>query len=146
MVSESRSNMFVTAYYSILDRETGALTYASAGHNLALYMPQDGAAQPITTAGVPLGVVAAAEIGQARLHLAAGDVVLFFTDGLTEAINAAGEAFGEVRLAETLQRCRTCPAGEIADALETALQEFTGDNAQPDDFTLIVVKRDEHVD
>ncbi|MCX6031473.1 MAG: GAF domain-containing protein [Chloroflexi bacterium] len=95
-VSDSAADMFVTAYYSILDPRRHILTYASAGHNLALYAPADDQPPvPMTTAGIALGVVVPANFTQKTLALASGDVVLFYTDGVTEAINAAEEQFGE---------------------------------------------------
>lgn len=143
MLADSRSDMFVTAYYSVLDAENHVLTYASAGHNLGLYAPADGCAgSSLVTEGMPLGIMAPLEIGQKRLAMAPGDVVLFYTDGVTEAVNAADEPFGEERLLDVLCTNRGRPAAEIADAIETAVREFTGDIQLYDDFTLVLIQRD----
>jgi sigma-B regulation protein RsbU (phosphoserine phosphatase) len=143
MVTNSTSDMFVTVYYSTLDAQTHTLSYASAGHNLALHISTDsGVSQPLMTAGIPLGIIAAAEIGQKSLHLNPGDVVLFYSDGVTEALNPAGEEFGETRLAETVRaHCRE-PAAAIAEAIAYSVQKFVGDQAQYDDCTLILLQRD----
>lgn len=98
------------------------------------------------TAGIPLGVVSGAVFGQKTLLLAPGDVVLFYTDGVLEAQNAAGEDFGEARLATVLREHRDASAEAIADAIDAAVQAFTGDVAQYDDFTLILVKREPDAD
>jgi len=143
IVSDSSADMFVTAYYSILDVRNHLLTYASAGHNLALYAPAgEGAPEPMTTAGIVLGIVSPVTIGQKTLYLAPGDVVLFYTDGVTEAVNAASEEFGSARLAALVVAHRDQPAEAIADAIEAAVHEFAGDAPQFDDFTLILLKRD----
>jgi sigma-B regulation protein RsbU (phosphoserine phosphatase) len=134
--------MFITAYCSVLDPVGHTLTYASAGHNLAFYLPASGAAAaPLTTAGIPLGIVPEARIEQKTLALAPGDVVLFYTDGVTEAMNAADEMFGDERLAAVLAAHRDEPAEAIAVAIEAAVQDFIGDAPQYDDVTLILLKR-----
>jgi sigma-B regulation protein RsbU (phosphoserine phosphatase) len=143
ILADSAAEMFVTAYYSILDTTEHVLSYASAGHNLALYAAADGAeATPLITAGIPLGVVTPAHIEQKTLALQPGDVVLFYTDGVTESLDALGEEFGQERLATLLWGRRRQPAEEIAAAIETAVREFAGENCQYDDLTLIVVKRE----
>jgi len=142
IVADSTSDFFVTAYYALLDVHRHTLIYASAGHNLALHAPaDDGAPQPLTTKGIPLGIVADAEIEQKALPLLPGDVVLFYTDGVTEAMNAADEEFGGERLAALLRTQRAASAEAIADAIEAAVRDFVGDAVQHDDFALIVVKR-----
>jgi sigma-B regulation protein RsbU (phosphoserine phosphatase) len=142
VVADSTSDYFVTAYYALLDAQRHTLIYSSAGHNLALYVPADGAApRPLTTLGVPLGIVTGAVIEQQALALEPGDVVLFYTDGVTEALNLAGEEFGAERLALLLHTQRSAPAETIADAIEAAVRDFVGGAVQHDDFALIVVKR-----
>lgn len=143
ILSDSTSDMFVTAYYSVLDSERHRLTYASAGHNLAFFCPADGGVPtPMITGGIALGIVDEAEIEQKTLDLAPGDVVLFYTDGAAEAIDATDAAFGEERLAAVLREQRAQPAEAIAEAIEAAVQAFVAGQPQYDDFTLILVKRE----
>jgi len=94
------------------------------------------------TEGMPLGIIAPIEIEQRSLNLAPGDVVLFYTDGVTEAVNAADEPFGDEHLMEVLCANRGRPAEEIADAIEAAVRDFTGDILPYDDLTLVLIKRD----
>ena len=142
MVADSRADYFVTVYYSVLDLRSHILTYASAGHNLAIYAPAgDAPPEPMLTDGIPLGIVTPVEIGQKRIALAPGDVVLFYTDGVLDAQNAAGEDFGDKRLLETIAAHRGGSAEAIAAAIEAAVQVFVGGEMPYDDFTLIVVKR-----
>ncbi len=144
MLADSASDMFVTAYYSVLDPEKHRLTVASAGHNLAVYAPA-GAGEPIPliTAGIPLGILTPAGIGEQQLELAPGDLVVFYTDGVSEAFSAGGEAFGDERLMALVKENRAMTASEIAAAIAEAVQAFIGDETQSDDITLIVLKRDE---
>ncbi len=143
ILADSMSDTFVTAYYSVLEVGGHALTYASAGHNLALYAPAGGGpAEPMITGGIALGIIPDAEFEQKTLELSPGDVVLFYTDGAPDTLNAAGEEFGEERLAEVLRAHRHEPAEAIADAIDTAVRAFAGEAAQYDDLTLIVVKRE----
>ncbi len=145
MVADSTAEMFVTAYYSILNPRSHTLTYASGGHNLALYAGTDdsGPACPLITNGLALGILSPVEFQQKTLLMAPGDVVLFYTDGLNEALNRSGDAFGDDRLASLLAEVRHLPAEGIAEAIESALSEFVGDISQYDDLTLIVLKRNE---
>lgn len=143
IISDSTSDMFVTAYYSILDSERHELTYASAGHNLAFYSPADGRLpEPMITGGIALGIIDEAEIEEKTLALAPGDLVLFYTDGAVDALNAEGAAFGEESLIELLHAQRDQPAEAIADAIDAAVRAFAADSPQYDDFTLILVKRE----
>ncbi len=143
ILSDSTSDMFVTAYYSVLDTATHRLTYASGGHNLAFYAPADGCqVEEMITAGIALGIIEQTDIEQKYLDLRPGDVVLFYTDGAIDTLNAAGEAFGEEHLRDILCDHRHEPAEAIAAAIDHAVQSFAGDQAQYDDFTLVLVKRD----
>ncbi|HEX9115254.1 MAG TPA: PP2C family protein-serine/threonine phosphatase, partial [Anaerolineae bacterium] len=142
IVSDSTTDMFITAYYSILDHRRHILTYASAGHNLAFYMPADGEPEPMTTEGLVLGIINPVHIGQRSLLLAPGDLVMFYTDGVNEALSREGKEFGQERLAGLLSQHRGEPAEAIVDAIEGALREFGGGSAQYDDVTLLLLKRD----
>jgi sigma-B regulation protein RsbU (phosphoserine phosphatase) len=142
ILADSTSDMFVTAYYSVLEPAGGRLIYASAGHNLALYAGSGRAhPSPMITGGIALGIIPDAEFEQKVLDLSPGDVVLFYTDGALDTHNAAGEEFGEERLAEVLLAARDQPAEAIADTIDGAVRAFAGEAAQYDDLTLIVVKR-----
>jgi serine phosphatase RsbU (regulator of sigma subunit)/putative methionine-R-sulfoxide reductase with GAF domain len=143
IVTDSAADMFVTAYYSVLDTDQHALTYASAGHNLALFAPAHDPIQPITTHGLALGILTPAHIQQKTVDLGPGDIVLFYTDGVTDARNSGGESFSDRRLAAVLTAHRDAPAEIIADAIDAAVHDFVGPSAQYDDVTLVLLKRDE---
>lgn len=142
IISDSASDMFVTAHYGLLDITAHRLTYSSAGHNLALYVPGDGGqARELMTTGLALGIVSDAQFEQKAVDLLPGDVVLFYTDGAIDTLNAQGESFGETRLTECLCAHRGEPAEAIADAIDASVREWAGGEAQYDDFTLIVMRR-----
>jgi sigma-B regulation protein RsbU (phosphoserine phosphatase) len=142
ILSDSTSDMFVTAHYGVLDIVRHHLTYASAGHNLALHATAAAAdADPLTAHGLALGISRDAEFEQKSVDLQPGDVVLFYTDGAIDTLNDAGEEFGEERLSTLLREHKAQPAESIAGAIDSAVQAWAGAVAQYDDLTLIVIKR-----
>jgi sigma-B regulation protein RsbU (phosphoserine phosphatase) len=142
MLADSASDMFVTAYYCVLDPDVHSLTIASAGHNLAVFAPAgEGDPVPLTTPGIPLGILMPARIGERVVMLSPGDVVVFYTDGVSEALSPEVEPFGEERLHELVRDNRSLAASEIASVVAEAVQAFIGDETQSDDITLIVLKR-----
>jgi sigma-B regulation protein RsbU (phosphoserine phosphatase) len=143
LVSDSTSEMFVTVYYAELDHAQHTLIYASGGHNLAYYVPATGdEPQPMITEGIALGILTPIRVEQKSIRLAPGDLVVFYTDGVTDMLNDEGEAFGEERLSALLAAHHHECAAEIADTIENALQEFAGGAGQYDDVTLVLLKRD----
>ncbi len=135
--------MFVTAHYGVLDIVSHRLDYASAGHNLALHAEREGCeARSLTANGLALGISVDVQFEQKTVDLQPGDVVLFYTDGAIDTLNASGEEFGDARLSALLCDHKAEPAEAIADAIDAAVLEWAGAEAQYDDFTLIVIKRD----
>ncbi len=144
ILSDSTSDMFVTAHYGVLDIGAHQLTYASAGHNLALHAAAgECSAQPLTAHGLALGITVDVQFEQKTVDLRGGDVVLFYTDGAIDTLNAGGEEFGEERLSALVCEHKGEPAESIAGAIDAAVLAWAGGEAQYDDFTLIVIKRDE---
>jgi serine phosphatase RsbU (regulator of sigma subunit) len=142
IVTDARSDLFVTLFYAILDPLQGRLVYANAGHNPPLLFGY-GSDQVIelTAKGVVLGVIPDVELEQREVRLAPGDLLLLYTDGVTDALNETTKEFGLQRLCQTIEAHRTQTAAEIIQAVNQAVAEFVGDTAQFDDFTLVVLKR-----
>jgi sigma-B regulation protein RsbU (phosphoserine phosphatase) len=140
---------FVTVFYGILDPATGALLYANAGHCPAyLFRAVDrGQVQELSATGVALGFLEHASWGQELVHLAQGDLLLLYTDGITEAHNEQGEAFGDARLLRLARACLDAadPLGpsaqQMQDAILQGVLEFTGKAPQSDDIALAVLTR-----
>ena len=135
------NEVFVTAFYGIYDPARRTLTYSSAGHNPPrLIRCRDGTVQALEeVGGPPLGLLEELEYEQTTLELQPGDVLAFYTDGITEAMDARGVQFGVDRLDEILSRCHLEAEAIIADVIE-AVDEFTGGQPPEDDRTLIVAK------
>lgn len=140
--ADSTSDLFVTMIYAIWNPRTGNMVLANAGHNPPLLCRADGEVNVLRSRGIALGVVDRLSPEPVFLELQAGDVLLLYTDGMTDALNASGEEFGMSRLQAALAQSRHLDAEGIADTLMQAVDEFIGDEATFDDQTLVVLKRE----
>ena len=143
IATNSRSGMFVTLFYGILDHRTHTLTYVNAGHNPPiLFRTGSDTPEELPATGIALGAMEDACYGQETVTLDAGDLVLLFTDGITEAINADVEMYGMDRLLAVVEENRTRSPREIMDAVIRSVVAFSGSQPQFDDITILVVKVD----
>ena len=133
---------FISFFYCVLDAAGGVLTYTNAGHYLPMLVHADGSIERLGAGGPVLGVLAEAEYEQAQVPVSAGDRIVLFTDGLTEARNAADEEFGEDRLLQAAVGHRACSAPALQARLADAVAAFAGGRMQ-DDATLIVLAADQ---
>lgn len=132
---------FVTAFYGVYDRATRVLTYANAGHPYPLrYDAAARAVEPLSARGLMLGVMDDAAYAERSLTLAPGDRLCLYTDGISEAVNAAGELFGTDGLSVALQRHGELPAALLLAELERQVAEFRAGKPANDDQTLIVLE------
>ncbi|MBK8988423.1 MAG: SpoIIE family protein phosphatase [Chloroflexi bacterium] len=143
---DSRSDMFVSAFYGVLDGRDGRFLYANAGHNHPfIWRATTGQVEILDSDGIVLGVVAEIEMQEQQVGIGPGDVLVLYTDGLTEAVDGAYEAYGEGRLytavADILAANPQTSAEDLAAVLLHAVQSHAGDMAQFDDFTLVIIKR-----
>ncbi|MBI3760090.1 MAG: serine/threonine-protein phosphatase [Deltaproteobacteria bacterium] len=135
------NNTFVTAFYGVYEAATRRITYASAGHNPPLLRRTRGAVEELQSAeGYPLGIVEGADFSESAITLHAGDQLLLYTDGISEAMNNQGDLFGEERLVAALRdlRERGSAAGCIA-GIEAAVIAFAAGRARQDDQTMLVL-------
>ena len=135
------SNRFITFFFSVLNAATGELAYANAGHNPPILLRSNGDAEMLEGGGPVLGILPIAPYSEMRAHLDHGDMLVLYTDGVTEANNAAYEEFDEERFIEVLQANRTLPAAGIVQAVIQAVTGFAAGAPQADDITLLVAKR-----
>ncbi|MGZ8844185.1 MAG: PP2C family protein-serine/threonine phosphatase, partial [Pyrinomonadaceae bacterium] len=133
-------NQFVTAFYGILDATNRTLAYSNAGHNPPILMEADGAARFETRGGVPLGMFRDSRYYEYYATIEPGQILVLYTDGVTEAMNLDGEEYGRDRLAEAVRRYRELPAREMIDVLHRDLMEWTGGRGADDDVTFFIVK------
>jgi phosphoserine phosphatase RsbU/P len=144
--AESEDGLFVTLFYGLLNPETGEFTYVNAGHNPPLVFQYDGVTctqelKQLQATGLQLGMEADSSYQQGTLTLQAGDFVLLYTDGVTDALDANKNDFGMDRLQEVVMTNCTASPEELLDALEKAIDDFTGAAAPYDDITMLVIKR-----
>jgi transposase len=139
--------MFVTMFYIILDARQRVINFGSAGHNpMILYREETDQVYYLKPRGFPLGIdlpdpaLFVKSLTQENVRLKQGDLLLVYTDGITEAMNPLREQFGETRLIEIIRKHRRLSAQEFVDKLSEALAEFTQDYPQNDDITCVVVK------
>jgi serine phosphatase RsbU (regulator of sigma subunit) len=137
---DSESAMFVTLFYGILQPATGDLLFGCAGHNPPLLFRTNGEVRELKTPGIALGVLEDVLLGEDQVTLEVGDILVCYTDGLTEAINGAEEAFGVERLVDAVATNREQSAEALVAAINGALLRFT-ERPPFDDLTLLVIKR-----
>jgi len=142
MLNNQESGMFTTAFVGYLDEKTGNLIYASGGHLPPIhYHHQTGNCTRLSIHGVALGVFTKASYDESVCHIEAGDILAFYTDGISEAINDEDEEFGEERIIAVIQSLATQPAEFIAQAVKSAVIAHTQNQGTFDDETLIILKR-----
>ena len=137
--------------YAVLDLRARTMTYARAGHTPLIYVPGGGS----TNAGrarilAPEGMVLGLKIDEGEMferfleeetiHLSAGDLYLFFTDGISEAMNVHDDCFGENRLGELVESHAHLPSDQLRERMLREIASFVGEAPQHDDMTMILLK------
>ncbi|HEY2960775.1 MAG TPA: SpoIIE family protein phosphatase [Pyrinomonadaceae bacterium] len=135
------ANRFVTLFYAELDPASGALSFLNAGHNPPLIVHAAGTVEQLASGGLPLGIKPDAEYREGRTQLQRGDVLVIYSDGVTEAMSPTGEEFGATRLYEVVARNVNASAAGIRDRIESSLTKFAQGTSAADDITLVIVKR-----
>jgi phosphoserine phosphatase RsbU/P len=135
------NNRFVTFFFCVVNTATGQTVFANAGHNPPIVLRASGATELLEDGGPPLGIIAIAPYAEQCLNLAHGDLLVLYSDGVTEATNANYDEFGEERFIEVLGRNRSQSAEVIVEAVTNALTEFAAGAPPADDITLVVAKR-----
>ncbi|PYS22366.1 MAG: hypothetical protein DMF72_13705 [Acidobacteria bacterium] len=141
LVESIPPNRFVTLFYAELDPKAGSLTFLNAGHNPPLIVHTGGTMEQLASGGLPLGIMSDAEFREGHTKLHPGDVLVIYSDGVSEAVNPNGEEFGPTRLYEVVARNLDASAGGIRDRIESALTKFCQGTPAADDITLVIVKR-----
>jgi phosphoserine phosphatase RsbU/P len=153
LVYESSSaNRYASFFYGQYDSSTRRLAYVNAGHNPPVILRRDrvegaegtegaeGSVLRLDPTGPVIGLIADCSYVQRSVTLEEGDVLVLFTDGISEALNAAGEEWGEARLTQAIARNRAVPARELVDRTMRTCEEFVGSAAQYDDITLVAAR------
>lgn len=141
IIEDNRANMFVTLFYMIVDSSAMTLEYVNAGHNPPLLVgDKDSDIVLLKAQGVPLGLSPGLKLTVNTVNIKPGNIVTLYTDGVTEALNDAGERFETDRLSEVILKNRKLSAEEIIASTQQAIQSFVGNQPQFDDITLMVLK------
>lgn len=142
LVRDNLEDRFTTLLFARLDPATRSILYASAGHPPAYVLDAGGAVKTqMQSTGLPLGIVADGQYAPApAVPLADGDLVFFLTDGILEAADDQGQAFGTRRALDVIRAHRERSAREIVARLYEAVRDFCPDLCQVDDMTAIVIK------
>ncbi|HXU09718.1 MAG TPA: SpoIIE family protein phosphatase [Blastocatellia bacterium] len=137
----SPPNKFLTLFYAELDPETGTLAYSNGGHNPPMMVRQNGDVERLETGGLPIGMMQGVAYEQAIVTFEPGDVLVIYSDGITESVNEREEEFEEERLIEVVKNNAGRSASGIRDRIDEALSRFVGTTAPVDDMTLMIIKR-----
>jgi sigma-B regulation protein RsbU (phosphoserine phosphatase) len=141
ITEDSRSGMFVTLFYAVLEKNERSLTYVNAGHNPPVLLNgTTGEIRMLKSKGIALGAMEGTEFEEVSVSLESGTTIVFYTDGVTEANNNAGELFGEERLYDVIRKNSNLTAQGMIDAIRSAVESYCEDAQQADDITLMVLK------
>jgi sigma-B regulation protein RsbU (phosphoserine phosphatase) len=142
LADNTPANRFVTLFYAELDPLTGALSFINAGHNPPLIAHgSDGTLEQLGAGGLPLGILPDYDYREGRTQLRAGDVLVVYSDGVTETQNPEGDEFGTMRLQDAIAQNLDLTASGIRDKIEASLSAFAQGTPAVDDITLVIVKR-----
>ena len=142
--ADSRSGMFVTLFYGVLDQSSRNLVYANAGHPPPILL-REGSDEIVNldVTGIALGAISGVKYEERKVALFPGDMVILYTDGVTEAINSNVEQYGLKRLCSVAQRYRHLSAQGLIEKTLEDITHFSGDQAQFDDITMIIAKAEQ---
>ncbi len=144
MIADATSNLFVTAFYGVLDPKPGKLAYCNAGHNPP-YVIRPGEKviiQELVRTGLPIGVQAGATWSNAAVQIEPGDRLILYTDGVPEARNPNGESLFLVPILEVAKQNLGLSAEQLQSKLLAEISAFVAGGIQADDITLMVLARD----
>jgi serine phosphatase RsbU (regulator of sigma subunit) len=143
LIEQSPNNMFVSVFYGIVDPAQRSLVYALAGHNPPfLGHAVENKVEHLLKGGPVIGIMPRVHLSDVRITFAPGDLLVAYTDGLTEAFDKQGKQFGEERLQETVNDHMKKNARKVLDSIERRLHSFIAGASQSDDITMLVMKCD----
>jgi len=132
---------FATLFYGVLDAAEGSLAYSSAGHDPPFLLRDGAEPARLTTGGLLLSCLEESAYEEETVRLEPGDLLVVYSDGITEARNDEDEEFGEERLAGLLAENRTFPPADLIRKIVSTVKEFAGEAPQMDDMTLVAIRR-----
>ena len=147
------SRSFITMTYALIDLQAGVMTFCRAGHTPLIFLAGPSSTLPSARVLTPSGMVLGLQIDGAaekfselleeeRVDLSPGDVIVLFTDGITEAMNPESDLFGETRLSRIVEEHGHLESGELRERIMREIEAFVGSADQHDDMTMILLKVD----
>jgi sigma-B regulation protein RsbU (phosphoserine phosphatase) len=136
----SNTEMFITLFYGVVDKQNGTLQYANAGHPHVFCCRPNAEPERLGAIDPPLGMADQAPTSRSVQWTPGLDILALFTDGITDALNEAGQPMGERRVLDTIKKHASEPTAVIVDRVFEALREHTGDIPPRDDLTLVVMR------
>jgi serine phosphatase RsbU (regulator of sigma subunit) len=133
---------YVTAFIAVIDPASGKFSYTNAGHNPGLLFRKDGSVQRLEANGLPIGLFPVVEYEKVETTLSPGELLVLYTDGITEAANPRGDEFGLDRLQAAVKPHAAEPLVAIAVAIETAVEVFADGTPFGDDRTMVMLRRE----
>lgn len=131
---------YATFFYGIISLEEGIITYTNAGHNPPILLKKNGTIEKLSTGGLVLGYLANETYHQQEYPFNEGDMIVLYTDGITESMNSNSEEFGEERLLKSINKYKSKSSYDIRIKIMEELKSFTGYNEPDDDATLVIIK------
>lgn len=142
MLHQSTSDeKFATLFYGILNSQTNDFTFCNAGHDPPFLVSSSGESRRLKTGGIVLSMMESFPYSEETIALSPGDVLVMYSDGLTESMNADGGMFGEEKIATLLNQWKGTGSAEIVENMFAAVKEHAGATPQSDDLTMVVIRR-----
>jgi len=143
IVADTGSDQFVTIFMGVINPRTGKMVYSNAGHSppILLTPAADGQVNRLVRTGIPLGIYEEQYWEQCETIIQPGDLLVLYTDGITDSVNAVDELFGDKRLLGVVNSSKTFHASQVQERIFSAVQNFAGQTQQFDDMALVVIKR-----
>jgi phosphoserine phosphatase RsbU/P len=132
---------FATLFLGLMDPATGQIDYVNAGHNPPLLVDRGGTLKSLAAVGPPVGMVPGMSYPASTCRLEPGQLLFFYSDGLTEAMNSDQEMYGDERLGDLLAGCTDCSLDDLQQRVLADVNRFIGDKPLDDDLTLMLVER-----
>jgi serine phosphatase RsbU (regulator of sigma subunit) len=142
ILRNARANLFVTVFFAVLDPTSGVLCYANAGHNPPFLLGMDNGIKTLNNTGMPLGIDEENEWGQNEILISPGEILLMYTDGVTDAQNNAGEFIDRKLILSTFQQNIGKSVQEVQQGILDKIHHFVGDAPRFDDLTLVILGRE----
>jgi sigma-B regulation protein RsbU (phosphoserine phosphatase) len=142
LMLDEQDTMFVTAIYALLDLNTHQMLYANAGHNRPLiFRNETNEIETLPQGGIAMGVLNEIKLQNHQIAIQNGDMLIFYTDGLTESFSIDGKTYGEERLLETLKNNQCNSVCQLLEAIESSVKEFRNGEPPSDDLTMVALHR-----